>query len=141
MSHAHCPEPPPPPETSERLRLQQLTEAMLQQRWHKCGTTEAGRNLTSCRPPSSRLVQELLELIRSSESCTVGELKPMIRRLMIDRDYLAADTTSHAHNAAEELFERNLNITIEVLTQVQQLACQRGEWTTQGQAADVPMVG
>jgi len=121
--------------------LQQLTEAMLANRWHACSAQEGGDNLTSCRPPSSRLVRELLELVRTADGTTVAELKPMIRRLMLDRDFVDEPGTTASRSRLHRNFEHNLGIMIDVLDEVQRIACQRGEWPQKGQPATIPMVG
>jgi len=121
--------------------LEQLTEAMLHNMWRTCSCEQGGQNLTSCRPPSSRLVRQLLELVRTAEAGNVVELKPLIRRLMLDQEFHDEPGTSTHPSEVHAHFEHNLNVMIQVLGDVQQIACRRGEWTASGRPASVPMVG
>lgn len=79
--------------------------------------------------PVSWLLPDLLHLLAENHGSDAHDLRPAIRRIILDRGAIYAMGAGITQSEADEILEGQIDLIVRVLEQVRQQALDCGEWS------------
>lgn len=101
------------------------------------GTSPSELSAATC--PPAPVLRDLLQLLMETHDRPASDLRPLIRRLFLEKSFVDSNGDTCVDEGQQRLIERQVEVLVRVLEAVRQSALTSGQWCTR--PAATPMFG